>query len=179
MKLRGAAAAKRRLSDMQRQLYEFRRNLGVSQMDTAKLLGVAGRTLRDWEKCRDSPSQPHLISWGYAFGHRLALTDEDYDPELRMSVVLKNDESFVLHETRRLVVPLWNRRKDRRLSQTDFARLLGASRGSVQRWEEDGSCQPIVMIAWAQRLDFSIELRHVAEKPGLWLGNSRGDCSVA
>ena len=170
MELRGAAAARQQLFNMQEQLYEFRRTLGVRQMDAAHLLGVADRTFRDWEKCYDSPGQPHLINWAYALGHRLALTDRDYNPELSMSVTLKNGESFALHETRRLMVPLWRRRKNRRLSQTDLAVLLGSSRASVQRWEVDGCCQPVVMVAWARRLDFSIGLRHVAEEPGLWLG---------
>ncbi|WP_370378793.1 helix-turn-helix transcriptional regulator [Catenulispora sp. GAS73] len=76
----------------------------------------------------------------------------------------------MLHETRRLAVPLWKRRKQRGFSQTDFARLLGVSRSSVQRWEEDGCCQPLAMIAWARCLDFSIGLRHVGNESCLWLG---------
>jgi transcriptional regulator with XRE-family HTH domain len=158
MELRGGAGARKRLTEIQSQLLAARHAAGLAQQTLSEWLGVASRTLRDWEKGYDSPSLKHLIGWAYALGFRLAIVDPPTRPELS-PVELQNGESFELHEMRRLTRPLWTRRRERKLSQSDLALLLGVSRSSIQRWEDSEKFpQPVALIAWAGRLEYSVEL---------------------
>ena len=161
MELRGSAGARRRLGEMQSQLLSARHAASLPQQTLSDALGVAARTLRDWEKGYDTPSLKHLITWADALGFRLVVVDplEGSDQEV---VEAEDGEPFERHEMRRLTRPLWTRRRARRLSQGDLALLLGVSRASVQRWEDaDKFPRPIALIAWAGRLECSIELDRV------------------
>lgn len=170
MELRGGAGARRRLNEIQSQLLAARHHTGLAQQTLSERLGVASRTLRDWEKGYDSPSLKHLISWAYLLGFRLVIVDPVIGLECA-PVVLKRGETLELHEMRRLTEPLKIRRKERKLSQGDLALLLGVSRASIQRWEDSEKFpQPIALIAWAGRLEYSVELNqatNVADEPRL------------
>lgn len=158
MELRGGAGARRRLTEIQSQLLAARHSAGLAQQTLSEFLGVASRTLRDWEKGYDSPSLKHLIGWAYALEFRIAIVDPPAIPELA-PVALQDGESLELHEMRRLTRPLWRRRRERKLSQGDLALLLGVSRSSIQRWEDSEKFpQPVALIAWAGRLEYSVEL---------------------
>ncbi|MEZ0113605.1 transcriptional regulator with XRE-family HTH domain [Catenulispora sp. EB89] len=170
MELRGGSGARKRLTEIQSQLLTTRHTAGLAQQTLSEWLGVASRTLRDWEKGYDSPSLKHLISWAYALSFRLAIVDPLISSEFS-PVILENGESFELHEMRRLTRPLCFRRKERRLSQGDLALLLGVSRSSIQRWEDSEKFpQPVALIAWAGRLEYSVELNqatNVVDAPRL------------
>lgn len=166
MDLRGSARALRRLSEIQAQLLSARHAAKMSQQSLSDQLHVASRTLRDWEKGYDTPSMKHLITWAHLLGFRLVIVDplESSEPA---PVELESDESFLHHEMRRLVEPLWRNRKARNLSQRDLALLLGVSRASVQRWEDSEKFpRPIALIAWAGRLDCSVALNQGTNSVG-------------
>lgn len=168
MELRGGAGARRRLGEIQAQLLSARQTAKLPQQTLSERLAVASRTLRDWEKGYDTPSLRHLIVWAYALEFRLVIVDPPRSSE-RPHFEQKVEESFELREMRRLAHPLWCRRKALKLSQTDLALLLGVSRASVQRWEDvEKFPRPIALIAWAGRLDCSVELNqatNVVENP--------------
>lgn len=158
MELRGNARARRRLGEIQSQLWSARQAAKLQQQVLSDLLGVASRTLRNWEKGYDSPSLRHLITWAHALGFRLAIVDPPESPELS-PVTLENGETFELHEMRRLAEPLWIKRRELRLTQDDLALLVGVSRSSIRAWEEaEKFPQPVALIAWASRLEYSVEL---------------------
>lgn len=158
MELRGGAGARRRLGEIQAQLLSARQTARLPQQTLSERLGVASRTLRDWEKGYDTPSLRHLIFWAYALGFRLVIVDQPRSagpPPFEQEV----EDSFELREMRRLAHPLRCRRKASKLSQADLALLLGVSRASIQRWEDvEKFPRPIALIAWAGRLDCSVEL---------------------
>ena len=168
MEPRGSARARRRLSEIQSQLLSARRTSRLTQEVLSDRLGVASRSLRDWEKSYDTPSLKHLIAWADALGFRLVIVDPLRDSELP-PVALEEDEPFEVHEMRRLAHPLESSRRTRGLSQGDLALLLGVSRSSVQRWEDaEKFPRPSTLIAWANRLNCSVKLDPVntdADKP--------------
>ncbi|WP_194910350.1 helix-turn-helix domain-containing protein [Catenulispora rubra] len=170
MQLRRATGSRRRLTEIQSELLVARRTAGLAQLTLSDWLGVASRTLRDWEKGYDSPSLRHLIGWAYALEFRLAAVDQLKTPEL-LPVMLEDGESLELHEMRRLTQLLRTKRRERKISQGDLALLLGVSRSSIQRWEDSEKFpQPIALIAWAGRLEYSVELNqatNVVDAPQL------------
>lgn len=168
MELRGGAGTRRRLGEIQAQLLSARQTAKLPQRTLSERLGVASRTLRDWEKGYDTPSLRHLILWAHALEFRLVIVDPLSSAQ-PPSFEQKFEESLELRELRRLAYPLWRRRKARKLSQADLALLLGVSRASVQRWEDaEKFPRPIALIAWAGRLDYSVALdqaTNVVEDP--------------
>ena len=162
MEPRGSAGARRRLSEIHSQLLSARHAARLTQEMISDLLGVTSRTLRDWERDRDTPSLKHLISWAYALGFRLMVVDPSR-PSRLSPVALKDDESLELHELRRLATPLAANRRARELSPGDLALLLGVSRSSVRRWEDGEKFpRPVALIAWASRLKCSVRLERIA-----------------
>lgn len=158
MEVRGGAGARRRLNEIQAQLLSARHATGLTQQALSERLGVATRTLRNWEKSYDTPSLKHLISWARALGFRLVIGDSHNGAE-PTPAVLAEGETFEVHELRRLTEPLGARRRAGNLSQVDLALLLGVSRSSMQRWEEaEKFPQPVALIAWANRLECIVEL---------------------
>ncbi|MEY9931144.1 transcriptional regulator with XRE-family HTH domain [Catenulispora sp. GP43] len=161
MEPRGSTGARRRLNEIQSQLLSARHDAGLTQLTLSALVGVASRSLRDWEKGRDTPSLRHLINWANALEFRLAivdpLTNTPHSP-----VASQDDDPFEIHELRRLTMPLESIRRQRELSQGDLALLLGVSRSSVQRWEDaEKFPRPATLIAWAGRLKCAVRLDHV------------------
>lgn len=158
MEPRGSAGARRRLNEIQSQLLSARHDAGLTQLTLSALVGVASRSLRDWEKGRDTPSLRHLINWAHALKFRLAIVDPSRNR--RYSPAASDDDApFEIHELRRLAMPLESIRRERDLSQGDLALLLGVSRSSVQRWEDaEKFPRPTTLIAWAGRLKCAVRL---------------------
>lgn len=166
MDLRGSAAAGRRLNEIQSQLLSARHAVKLPQQTLSDLLGVAARSLRDWEKGYDTPSMKHLITWADLLGFRLVVVDPLRSSE-PAPVELESDKSILQHEMQRLVEPLRSKRKAQKLSQSDLAFLLRVSRASVQRWEDaEKFPRPIALIAWADRLGCSLELNQATNVAG-------------
>lgn len=170
MALRKRPAALRQLKKIQTQLCEARGEAGIEQGVVAERLKVRGRTLRDWERSYDSPSTPHLIEWAREYGCRLVFVDSERKFTLP-PVSLKDGESFVEHEVRRLVAPMKARRNETGLSRADASILVGVSRTSMQCWE-DGEQTPmaIVLIGWGLlfrlrlKLELDKDLRELVER---------------
>jgi len=150
------------LSEIQSQLLSARLALLIQQQTLSDWLGVASRTLRDWEKGYDTPSLKHLIGWARHLGLRLIIMDPLGSPDASPAVP-EDCEPFELIEMRRLALPLERSRRARELSQGDLALLLGVSRSTVQRWEDvEKFPRPIALIAWASRLKCSVRLERIA-----------------
>jgi len=170
MEPRGSAGARRRLHEIQSQLLSARRAAMVTQLALSDVVGVASRSLRDWEKGHDTPSLRHLINWADALGFRLVIVDALMSLK-NSPLALHEDEPFEIHELRRLAQPLEYTRRARELSQGDLALLLGVSRSSIQRWEDaEKFPRPTTLIAWAGRLKCTVKLAPVTidgdQKPG-------------
>ena len=110
MALRVGSAVRRRLNAMQRQLEVARQAAGMERQVLAGSLGVTPRTLRDWERCYETPSMPNLIGWAHAFGFRLTLVDRQ-GAVMLPPVPLPSGLSLVEHEVGRFAVALKARRE--------------------------------------------------------------------
>jgi transcriptional regulator with XRE-family HTH domain len=158
MAVQVSAAVRQQWQGMRTRLLAARQASGVTQEEAASALGVVDRSLRDWERGYDTPSLPHLIGWAYYLSLRLVITGPGDDP-IAPAARSQDGESFLAQELQRLVIPLWNRRRAARLSQTDLAVILGVSRSSVMRWESTAQTPMVFsLIAWADRLGCRITL---------------------
>ncbi|WP_438939723.1 helix-turn-helix domain-containing protein [Catenulispora pinisilvae] len=143
---------------MQRQVAVARQGTGLDRQAVAELLGVSGRTVRDWERCYEHPGTPYLVAWAYMFGLRLAVMEPNA-PRRPVPVSLEPGELLVDHELRPIAVQLKQRREVREISQTDLAGMVGVSRSSLQRWEDDAQTPgALLLITWAGRLGCRVAL---------------------
>lgn len=157
--LRVNTSMQRRLDSIQTKLYLARQSESMTRDALAAALGVASRTLRDWEKCYDSPSLGHMLNWAHRLGYRLTLSDRLGRAELSSTVAEDDVPSWELREMRRLVPALKSRREERKISQTDLALIIGVTRSTLRRWEDGAQlARPIALIVWSDRLDFTLEL---------------------
>ncbi|MBS2545620.1 transcriptional regulator [Catenulispora sp. NL8] len=159
MGLRVNAAAQRRLNAIQAQLLSARLAAKMSQEALSEALRVTSRSLRDWERRYDSPSLAHALDWAQRLGFRLALADRLTDATTP-PVEVEHHPIWQMQEYRLLAPLLKARRRVRKISQTDLGLIVGVTRSTLQRWE-DGEQMPrlIALIVWADRLDYSVELR--------------------
>lgn len=158
MAVQAGPAVRRRLAGIQHRLLAARRAARLSQEKLAESLDVSSRTLRDWEKCYDHPSVAHLIDWARVLGFRLVLLELETGPVLP-PVSLEPGQSLVEHEIGRMAVRLKATRRERRISQSDLALIVGVTRSTLQGWE-DRVRPPVALhlIAWSDRLGYTVGL---------------------
>lgn len=100
----------------------------------------------------------HAMSWAYSIGCRFTLRDRLSQVEY-IPLTLDAASDWPMREFSHLAKPLKARRGTRKLSQTDLSLMIGVTRSTMRRWE-DGVHMPrlLLMIMWADKLDFSVEL---------------------
>ena len=162
MVLQVDAAARRDLAAVLDRLRAVRREQrGMTQGLLASRLGVVTGSVADWEAGRNCPELGHLIGWARELGERLVVIDRNGCPAT-LSVGPDDGEQWAVFELRRLVTPLWARRRSRELSQTELAEAVGVSRLSVQRWEAAKVFpRPIALVVWARVLGCTVALAPV------------------
>lgn len=156
--LRVNATMQRRLDSIQTKLFLARQSKGVTREALAATLGIASRTLRNWEQCYDSPSLAHALNWAHSLGYRLTLSDRLGEAK-PAPIIAGGGAPWELREMRRLAPALKSRREARNISQTDLALIVGVTRSTLRRWEDgEQLARLIALIAWSDRLDFALEL---------------------
>ncbi|MFD0635429.1 helix-turn-helix transcriptional regulator [Catenulispora yoronensis] len=156
--LRVNAAMQRRLDSIQTKLLLARQASAITRETLADDLGIAKRTLRDWETCYDSPSLAHALNWASRLGYQLTLADRlgKAKPE---PVAAEGEAPWELREMRRLTPPLKSRREARKISQEDLALIIGVARSTLRRWEDGEQLSRLIaLIVWSDRLDFTLDL---------------------
>lgn len=139
MPLNVDAATERIFAHIVHTLQSERERRGLSQNGLALRLPVRGAAVSEWETGAVVPTLGHLFMCARLLGHRLVIVG----PDGRLCDVPPDrcpGESWEMFEQRRLVLPLWSRRRKLGLSRAEVGRLVGVSRDSVQRWEFARRC---------------------------------------
>jgi transcriptional regulator with XRE-family HTH domain len=147
-----------------RRLRSARLAAGLTQNELTRRLPVSVSSISEWETGNTGPTLNHLTLLTRELDLRLTIIGLDGKPCNGPSRQ-RPGESWVHFERRRLAWPLRVRRVALKMSQEHVGQRVGVSRDSISRWETAAfPPQLIALVVWAQKLGYSVGLRHVRGK---------------
>lgn len=145
-------AAQATCDAIRHELRSARKEMGLYQSETAKLLSIGQTRLSTWESGAHEPSVNELAAWAQQFSRRLVILDHTGQPWPDLTRRLPG-ESLEHYRCRRLAAPLRLRRQARALTLGALGQQCGVTADTIRRWELTQRLPtPIALVVWAQQL---------------------------